>query len=115
MSPQDLQIGQVYFQVSYEDQQFLIPAVDPMLYLGADILDRDPLDESDERPRYVFQDPASFSHYGNAAEYKGDIDLAEDGARIFSLNAEDLDFLFDLKGLVAELSQTLQRAEAQPG
>jgi len=112
VSPQDLKIGRVYFQVTYEDREFTIPAVDPMAYLGADLLEVDPLDE-DERPgqpRYVFQDTVSFSHFGNAIEYQGETNLEDEGARVFSLSFEDLECLFDLRGAVAELSQALVRA-----
>ena len=110
MSPQDLKIGRVYFQVTYEDWEFTVPAVDPMIYLGADILEIDPSDEPPGQPRYAFQDTVSFSHFGNAIEYQGDMSLEDEGARVFSLTAEDLECLFDLRGAVAELSQALDRA-----
>jgi len=115
VSPQDLQIGRAYFQVTYEDREFTIPAVDPMIYLGADILEVDPLDEPPGQPRYVFQDTVSFAHFGNAIEYRGETNLEDEGARVFSLGAEDLDCLFDLRGVVAELSEALDRAgKSQP-
>jgi hypothetical protein len=111
VSPQDLKIGRVYFQVTYEDREFTVPAVDPMIYLGVDILEADPSDEPPNRPRYVFQDTVSFSHFGNAIDYQGETNLEDEGARVFSLTVEDLECLFDLKGVVAELSQALDRAE----
>jgi hypothetical protein len=110
VSPQDLTIGRVYFQVSYEDREFTIPAVDPMIYLGADILEADPLDEPPGQHRYVFQDAVSFAHFGNAIEYQGETNLEEEGARVFSLGIDDLESLFDLRGVVEELSQALARS-----
>jgi hypothetical protein len=111
VSPQDLKIGQVYFQVTYDDREFTVPAVDPMIYLGADILEVDPSDEPPGQPRYVFQDTVSFAHFGNAIEYQGETSLEDEGARVFSLTVEDLECLFDLRGVVAELSHALDRAE----
>ena len=73
------------------------------------------MEEPETEPRYVFQDPVSFSSFGNALEYQGDINLVDEGARVFSLTAEDLDFLFDLKGVVSELSLALERAEKLTG
>jgi hypothetical protein len=111
VSPQDLKIGQVYFQVTYDDREFTVPAVDPMIYLGADILEVDPSDEPPGQPRYVFQDTVSFAHFGNAIEYQGETSLEDEGACVFSLTVEDLECLFDLRGVVAELSHALDRAE----
>ena len=113
MLPQDFQIGRVYFQVTYEDREFTIPAVEPMIYLGVNILQPDALDEPDDQPRYAFQDTVSYSHFGSAIEYQGDANLVDEGAHIFSLTLEDLNCLFDLQGVVTELSQALDRA-AQP-
>jgi hypothetical protein len=110
VSHQDLVIGRVYFQVTYEDREFTVPAVDPMIYLGPDLLEVDASDESPGQPRYVFQDTVSFSHFGNAIEYQGEANLEDEGARVFSLGALDLECLFDLGGVVAELSQALDRA-----
>lgn len=110
MSPQDLKIGRVYFQVTYEDREFTVPAVDPMIYLGANILEVDPSDDSPGQSRYAFQDTVSFAHFGNAIEYQGETNLEDEGARVFSLAVEDLECLFDLRGLVAELSLALDRA-----
>jgi hypothetical protein len=110
VSPQDLKIGRVYFQVTYEDRDFTVPAVDPMIYLGADILEVDPSDEPPGQTRYAFQDYVSFSHFGNAIDYQGKANLENEGARVFSLTAEDLECLFELRGVVAELNQALDRA-----
>jgi hypothetical protein len=114
VSPEDLKIGGVYFQVTYEDREFTVPAVDPMIYLGADILEVDPADEPSGQPRYAFQDTVSFSHFGNAIEYQGDTNLEDEGAHVFSLTVEDLECLFDLRGVVAELSLALDRAGKHP-
>lgn len=110
MPSPDLKIGRVYFQVTYEDREFTIPAVDPMIYLGEDLLEADRLEEPPGQRRYIFQDTVSFAHFGNAIEYQGETNLEDEGARVFSLSSEDLECLFDLKGVVAELSQALDRA-----
>jgi hypothetical protein len=115
VSAQDLKIGRVYFQVTYEDREFTVPAVDPMIYLGTNILEVDPSDDPPGQSRYAFQDTVSFAHFGNAIEYQGETNLEDEGARVFSLGVEDLECLFDLRGLVAELSQALDRAgKGQP-
>jgi len=110
VSPEDFKIGRVYFQVTYEDREFTIPAVDPMVYLGVNILEPDHSDEPQGQSRYAFQDRVSFSHFGNAIEYKGDANLVDEGAHVYSLTAEDLNSVFDLRGVVAELSQALDRS-----
>ena len=110
MSPQDLKIGQAYFQVTYDDHELIVPAVDPMIYLGQDILDKDPSDGLQDQPWYVFQDPISYAQFGNAVNYKGDADLVEEGACVFSVTIEDLDSIFDLSGVVQELNGALVRA-----
>jgi hypothetical protein len=109
VSPQDLYKGHAYFQVTYEDRKFTIPVVDPMIYIGADVLAPDPVAEPDDGPRFVFQDTISFGRFGSAVDYKGGENLADEGACVYSFTLADLESIFDLNGVVGELTQALER------
>jgi hypothetical protein len=109
VSPQDLDKGRAYFQVTYEDREFTIPVVDTMIYIGADILEPDPLSEQYDGPRFAFQDTVSFSRFGSAIEYQGAENLADEGACVYSFTLADLESIFDLSGVVGELTQALER------
>jgi hypothetical protein len=110
MSPQDLKIGSAYFQVTFSDNEFTIPGVDPMIYIGVDVIEPDPLSERSDQPRFVFQDTVSFWRFGSATDYKGTANLADEGACVYSFTLGDLESIFDLSGVVEELSQALERA-----
>jgi hypothetical protein len=71
MSPQDLNVGGAYFQISFSDREFTIPGVDPMIYIGADVIEPDPSSDLSDAPRFVFQDPVSFSRFGSAVDFSG--------------------------------------------
>lgn len=110
MSPHDLKVGGAYFQITFSDREFTIPGVDPMIYIGVDILEPDPSSEPPDEPRFVFQDTVSFSRFGSAVGYKGDANLADEDARVYSLTLKDLEYVYDLGGVVEELTLALKRA-----
>jgi hypothetical protein len=112
MSPQDLKIGSAYFQVTFSDREFTIPGVDPMIYIGVDVIEPDPSSDLSDQPRFVFQDTVSFSRFGSLVDYKGSANLEDEGAYVYSFTLADLEGIFDLSGAVAELGKALERARA---
>jgi hypothetical protein len=112
MSPQDLKIGTAYFQVTFSDREYTIPGVDPMIYIGVDVIEPDQSDEHSDEPQFVFQDPVSFSRFGSAADYNGSANLVDEGACVYSMALRDLEDIFDLNGVVQALGQALTRSRA---
>jgi hypothetical protein len=110
MSRHDLKVGGAYFQITFSDREFTIPGVDPMIYIGVDVLEPDPSSEPPDKPQFVFQDTVSFSRFGSAVDYKGGANLTDEDARVYSLTPEDLEYVYDLSGVVEELTQALKRA-----
>ena len=60
----DLTIGKAYYRVTYADRNLTMPGVQPLIYLGANVFDNDP----DNETIYYFQDAGEWHRYGNALE-----------------------------------------------
>jgi len=104
MLPQELAIGRAYFRVTYADPSLTIPGVEPMIFIGVDVLHAD-----SPGPVYAFQDTASFSRFGSVATYKGPANLSDEGARTYSFNAAEVGELVDLAGAAAALNDAVER------
>lgn len=111
MSPTDLKQGQAYYMLTFADRDWTIPGVEPMIYVGIDVLDSH---KAGEDSHYCFQDTASYSRFGDAARYRGPANLAGEGAFIRSLSARQLGSdVFTLEGIIAEMHAAMARADAR--
>jgi hypothetical protein len=52
---EDLKLGETYFGVQFLDQDGLVPALDPKVFIGSNLL-------SDDEGEFYFQDYASYRH-----------------------------------------------------
>lgn len=56
VEPKDLQVGHVYFRLSYVDDQMFVPELVPLVFVGQDLDDAG----SDGTARFYFQDAGSY-------------------------------------------------------
>jgi len=107
MSPQELEIGRAYFRVTYADPSLTIPGVEPVVFIGVNVLNADIRAPG---PVYTFQDAASFSRFGNAAASTGPASLADEGARTYAFTTAQVGELVDLSGAAEALNDAVERA-----
>ena len=107
MSPRELEVGRAYFRVTYADPSLTIPGVEPLIFIGVNVLQAD---SRSPAPVYAFQDPVSFSRFGNAAAYKGPANLSDEGARTYAFTAAEVSELVDLPGAAEALNDAVERA-----
>ena len=111
VSPTDLKKGSAYYMLTFADRDWTIPGVEPMIYVGVNVLDSQ---KAEAETHYCFQDTVSFSRFGDAIQYKGPANLADEGASIHSLTARQLSTdVFTLEGVIAEMQAARTRANAK--
>jgi len=106
MSPHELAVGRAYFRITYADPGLTIPGVEPLIFIGVNVL---AADRGSPGPVYTFQDAASFSRFGGAAALGG-ANLAAEGVRTYCLAAAELSELVDLSGAAEALNDAVERA-----
>jgi hypothetical protein len=111
VAPTDLKQGKAYYMLTFADRDWTIPGAKPMIYVGVNVLDGQ---KAEAEPRYCFQDTVSFSRFGDATQYKGPANLANEGAFIRSLTARQLSSdVFTLEGIIAEMHAAEARTRAK--
>ena len=110
MTPQNLEIGRPYWVITYADRLFTIPGLKPLIYIGVDVLEDN---DATPGPKYTFQDTVSYFRFGNAAQYKGPIDLAEEGAIVHEFTERELADVTDLPGAIQVLIEANAREQEQ--
>lgn len=102
VSADDLNEGTVYFSVNYQDEELLIPILEPLVYVGRN------LNPSDMGQLY-FQDADSYQRGVRHAS------LSEDDEAVFDICAEDaIGNIFEFERAVDELLKcSLRRRKVQ--
>jgi hypothetical protein len=107
MSPQELQVGNAYFRITYADPGLTIPGVEPLIFIGVNVL---AADSRSPGPVYTFQDALSFSRFGSAAASMGSANPSAEGVRTYCLAATELSALVDLSGAAEAVNDAVERA-----
>ncbi|MEQ8275441.1 MAG: hypothetical protein RMA76_37805 [Deltaproteobacteria bacterium] len=95
LRPEDLRVGEVYFEVLYCGPELSAPIVETFVYVGK------------EDGGYIFQDAGAFF-----AEQRGERVDAEGSFRLH--REESLEIVYTQLGLIAELAQWRQPAPPPP-
>lgn len=100
-----------YYLLTFADAAHTVPAIEPMVFIGIDVL---PEGGADKEEKFWFQDPVSFARFGDAMKYSGSEDLAEEGCylRSYPKSALGVD-VHDLDGVLAAVSDAKQRASTR--
>jgi hypothetical protein len=97
VSPGELQVGKVYWALTFIDDALTIPELQPRVFIGVDLVDGD-------NGLYYFQDAASyFAKIGGLG--------AESGA-VFSMPADSLTYTFHFEGALERLRLCEDRRNA---
>ena len=117
MNADSLEVGVTYFRISYADVNCTMPAVEPMVYVGANFFGAG----SGGGVKYYFQDPVSVIRFGLGAGDRGgslssfasDAGSAGDADCFYSAHdAEDIgEVIVDLHGLAFEIDSVVERAK----
>lgn len=111
VAPTDLKHGEAYYMLTFADRDWTIPGVEPMIYVGVNVFDSH---KAEAEPHYCFQDTVSFNRFGDATQYKGPANLADEGASIRSFTTRQLTSdVFTLEGIIAEMQAARVRAGAK--
>ena len=99
MKASTLVIGRTYFRLTFADRELTIPGVEPLVFLGE-------VTEESGTNGFVFQDTASFVHYGSGLEGE---EQHEDIVLYFMPETE-VGALYDVEELAGEVSESAKRA-----
>jgi len=111
VAPTDLKQGGAYYMLTFADRDWTIPGVEPMIYVGINVFDSQ---KTEAEPHYCFQDTVSFMRYGEATQYTGSANLADEGASISSFTARQVTTdVFTLAGAIAEMQAALARTNSK--
>jgi hypothetical protein len=99
----NLVLGVTYFRLTYADPAMTMPGVRPVVYIGTNIF---PDDVVSAEATYYFQDTVSFQLHGSAADAS-----CSGECSVFPETEADLDAIFELPGLVHELTAAVERAK----
>ena len=107
MSPRDLKAGSAYYRLTYADSDLTIPGVQPMIYVGSNILpDDDPASAT-----YYFQDTVSHSQRGPITDAAHDSRHPEIDAAVFPHTEREVQReVLTLAEVVAALTEAQKRA-----
>ena len=89
-------IGNTYYLIGYFDNNLKIPDVETYIYVGKNVL---PSDKNSNGDSWYFQDPSSFLSKGYFYENQN-----KEGFDIVRADEETLETIFDVSGLINELS-----------
>jgi hypothetical protein len=100
VSATDLRVGEVYFNVQFEDDKLHIPVVEPLIFLGRN------LEEGDTDLLY-FQD---FESYAMGVRYAS---ATEDDAAVFhGCGSDEINHIFEYERALDELLKCSLRRRA---
>jgi hypothetical protein len=102
-----LEVGNTYFTVFYPDEKLQSPVVETFVYLGADIRDNG----ESRTTEHIFQNARSYHQHGNWNQMTQDERAEYEIAPLLVLDAESLDPVVDIAGLIGEITQSLKRRD----
>ncbi len=107
MDPANLTLGSAYYRLTFADSARIIPGVQPMIYVGVNIL----ADDDPDAPVYYFQDTLSYSLLGSIASAERETEHSDVEVQVFPHTEADLDTgVMTLPEVIAALSDALKRA-----
>jgi len=95
-------LGEVYFQVTYPDPDFLYPGIESFVYLGKNLSDEDVEDT------WYFQPAGDYGRYGSA------LDPGASEQPVVCVNQSDATEMLDLPRLVSALQAAMTRRAMKP-
>ena len=94
VNPDDFVIEQCYFMESFYDQNLKIPKIRTVIYIGKNVLEKKEADE------WYFQDAGSFMEHGSFSNMSKGTERD-----IFVLDKDALSLVYDLDGLISDLTR----------